>query len=401
MRIVEIGENRAHKQEFLQFPIRLYRQDPCWIRPLDKDVENVFDPAVNKRFATGECIRYLLLDEAGATIGRVAAFVNYETANLNNDQPTGGMGFFECIDDEAAATMLFDACKTWQQSKGMEAMDGPINFGERDRWWGLLVDGFDQEPNYCMPYTKPYYVPFFENYGFRDYWKQFTPHMTMLKDKVTLDPAVREKAERIFKNPEYQFKHITKKDQAKYAEDFRLVYNKAWVNHAGVKPMEPDQAQALLQQLRPIMDERLVWFAYHHEEPVGFFVTLPELNQVFKHVNGKLNWRGKLIFLYYKLFQKNNQAFGLVFGVSPEYQGRGIEAAMAMALSWEAWKPGFPYTDLELNWIGDFNPIMLRFAGQLGTKIVKTHITYRKLFDDSKPFTRYAMIGRAKKPKKE
>lgn len=397
MTLVEVGANPTYRKEFLLLPVRLYKNDQCWIRPLDNDVEDVFNPTKNERFEQGECIRYLLQNDAGQTIGRVAAFVNYPMASLNNEQPTGGMGFFECIDDQTAAFALFDACKTWLQSKGMEAMDGPINFGDRDRWWGLLVDGFDQEPNYCMPYTKAYYVPLFEAYGFRDYLKQFTPHMSMAKDTVNLDPNLRERAERIFNNPDYRLVQINKKELTAYAEHFRVIYNKAWVNHEGVKEMSAEHAQTLMQRLKPILDERLLWFAFHHDVPVGFFVTLPELNQVIKHVNGKLDWWGKLVFLYYKLFQKNNQAFGLVFGVTPEYRGRGIEAALAMALSWEAWKPGFPYTDLELNWIGDFNPIMVRFVGQLGTTIVKTHITYRKLFDETRPFVRYGMIGRAKK----
>jgi hypothetical protein len=129
-------------------PVRLYKTTPAWIRPLDKDIESVFDPATNKTFRHGQCKRWILQDDAGVTIGRVAAFVNEKTVLKGNDQPTGGMGFFECINDRNAAFMLFEQCRTWLQQRGMEAMDGPINFGNRDRWWGLLVEGFDKEPNY-------------------------------------------------------------------------------------------------------------------------------------------------------------------------------------------------------------------------------------------------------------
>ena len=163
MKIIEV-KTPPQKREFLMVPVRLYANEPNWIRPLDKDVENVFSPDKNKTFKNGECIRWLLQNEQGETIGRVAAFVNNKTVSKGNDQPTGGMGFFECINNQTAAFLLFDSCKKWLQLKGMEAMDGPINFGSRDRWWGLLVDGYEKEPNYQCNYNFPYYKDFFEAY---------------------------------------------------------------------------------------------------------------------------------------------------------------------------------------------------------------------------------------------
>src|SRR5687768_11344843 len=137
MKITEVTTQK-HIKEFLLLPARLYKNSRTWIRPLDKDVESVFDREKNKTFRHGECVRWILLNDAGETIGRVAAFVNQKTVNKGNEQPTGGMGFFECIQEQKAAFMLFDQCKNWLQARGMEAMDGPINFGNRDRWWGLL-----------------------------------------------------------------------------------------------------------------------------------------------------------------------------------------------------------------------------------------------------------------------
>ncbi len=131
----------ADKRAFLELPVTVYANDPNWIRPLDKDVEEVFDVAKNKFFKQGECERWLLKDSNGKVIGRIAAFTNKK---YKNEQPTGGIGFFECINDQEAADFMFDHCKKWLEARGMEAMDGPINFGERDRWWGLLVKGFPE-----------------------------------------------------------------------------------------------------------------------------------------------------------------------------------------------------------------------------------------------------------------
>ncbi|MFD1142440.1 hypothetical protein ACFQ4C_15045 [Larkinella insperata] len=394
MQLVEVGENPAYQKEFIQLPVRLYRNSPCWIRPLDKDIEDVFNTAKNKYFQQGECTRWLLLDDRNQAIGRVAAFIDQKTANRNNDQPTGGLGFFECIDDQAAAFQLFDAAKEWLRQKGMEAMDGPINFGERDRWWGLLVNGFDKEPTYGMPYTQPYYVPFFENYGFQEYFRQFTYLLPMREDKVRhlLHPSVFERSMRALNDPTYDFRHITKAELDKYADDFRYIYNKAWARHLSVGEMSADQARRLMLRMKPVLDEELIWFGYHKEEPIAFFIMLPELNQIFKHVNGKLNLIGKLKFLYHKLMKTNKKAFGVIFGIIPEYQGRGIESAIALAFTRVAWRPKYQYEELELNWVGDFNPKMIRFAKMLGGVVNKEHVTYRYLFDRTKEFKRHPVI---------
>jgi len=396
MRLVEVGSNPAYQKEFLQFPVRLYRNDPCWIRPLDKDINNVFDPEVNKLFKAGKCTRWLLLDDSGNTLGRVAAFINRKTAVADNAQPTGGMGFFECVDDQAAAFRLFDACRDWLADLGMEAMDGPINFGDRDRWWGLLVDGFDKEPNYGMPYTKPYYIPLFEAYGFKDYYQQHTFYLPIPEEKVhkVLHPTVLERSQRILNDPTYEFRTIQRNNLPKFAADFAEIYNKAWTKHLSVNDMTVERALKVMEQMKPVMDEQLVWFGYHvpTAQPIAFFVMLPELNQYFKHVNGKMDLIGKLKFLYYKLRKTNNKAFGVIFGVVPEFQGRGIESAIAIAFSKIAWSQGFQYEHLELNWIGDFNVKMTRFAKLLGGVINKRHITYRYLFDRTKEFKRHPVI---------
>ena len=175
---------RQHETDFLELPVRLYKGNPWWIRPLDNDIRNVFDPAKNPCFQNGECIRWILKDEAGQCVGRVAAFINRKTCHLDK-YSVGQMGFFECIDDRQAAFCLFDKCREWLEGKGMEAMEGPVNFGERIEWWGLLVDGFDQSPVYAMPYTQPYYVSFFENYGFRDFFKQFTFRTRLVMDSLS------------------------------------------------------------------------------------------------------------------------------------------------------------------------------------------------------------------------
>ena len=388
MQLVEVTDNHTEK-EFILLPVGLYKNEKHWIRPMDKDIKSVFDPQKNKSFRDGEAIRWILSDDTGKTIGRVAAFVNRKTSG-SHEQPTGGMGFFECINDREAAFKLFDACKKWLEDRGMEAMDGPVNFGDRNKWWGLLVEGFT-EPNYCMPYNFLYYKDLFEAYGFKTYFKQYT-YQRPMGSEVELEPRLYEKANHVINDPDYAFRHLTKKELPLFPKYFREVYNRAWAGHSGVKEMSEVQAQSIFKQLKPILDIRLLWFAFHKGAPVAFFISIPEINQIFKHLNGKLGLPGKLQFLYYQRTKACKKALGLVFGVVPEHQRKGVEGALIVAYTKMAWVKGFQYSDLEMNWIGDFNPKMMRVAEQIGSRIFKTHITYRKLFDETREFKRAPVL---------
>lgn len=383
---MEVAEVKSKQdiREFIHLPVRLYKDEDNWIRPLNKDIEGVFDPLKNKTFKYGECIRWIA-KKNGETVGRIAAFINSKTANKDNDQPTGGIGFFESVNDQEVANLLFDTCKTWLQDKGMEAMDGPINFGDRDKWWGLLIDGFDIQPNYQCNYNFPYYQDLLEHYGFQLYFKQFT----FIRNTFDpFHPRIMKKAEILNEDPDYSFEHMKLKNLKKYANDFRLVYNKAWANHDGVAEMTKEQADSVMKQMKPIIDEKIIWFAYYKGDPVAFYINLPEVNQIFKHVNGKLDLIGKLKFVWHKWRKTNKKMLGLVFGVAPEHQGKGLDGALVMATAQMVQKDYRRYPILEMNWIGDFNRKMIIVVKQVGGEIGKTHHTYRYLFDRNKPFER-------------
>ncbi|MEX1241231.1 MAG: hypothetical protein WEB30_16035 [Cyclobacteriaceae bacterium] len=388
MKITEVT-SRQHVREFLLLPVRLYKNEPNWIRPLDKDIEIVFDREKNRTFRHGKCIRWILSDDQGKTIGRVAAFVNEKIAQKGNDQPTGGMGFFECIDDRSAAFMLFDQCKSWLQTQGMEAVDGPINFGNRDRWWGLLIEGFEHEPNYQCNYNFPYYRYLFEAYGFQVYFYQLTFARSV---QGPISPKLHEKASITAKDPDYEFRHIRKDEVEKLPEYIMMVYNSAWANRRDIPELTLAQAKLIVKQMRPIMDIHLVYFGFYKGEPVSFFISLPEINQIFKYVNGDLDWIGKIKFLWHTFRKTNRKAFGVLFGVVPEHQGKGLDGAMVLNSKYILQEVYKRYDEYEMNWIGDFNPKMINVVKQVGADVSKRHATYRKLFDESKPFKRCPII---------
>ncbi len=375
---LQLVDTKKTEREFLNFPAKLYQNDPHYIRPLDNDIRKIFDPETNKFLANGKAVRWLLRDANNDIVGRVAAFVNIQTA-YENEQPTGGMGFFDCINDREAAFTLFDACKNWLKENGMEAMDGPVNLGERDHWWGLLVDGFT-DPSFGMNYNYPYYKELFEAYGFKNYFNQYSYLRPISWDNVS--ESLKAKAERVARNGEYHFKYASKKRLHEAAEAFCYIYNKAWVLHSGIPPMTVEHALGIVKEMKPILDERLILFTYHNEEPVGFFIQIPEINQAIKYLNGKLSLYHKLKFMYLLKCKKVcTRVLGLIFGIIPEHRGKGVEGAMVMKFAELAFSKDFPYKDIDLTWVGDFNPMMMRFQQQIGGSIYKTHVTYRLLFD--------------------
>ncbi|MEJ1239122.1 hypothetical protein WBG78_13385 [Chryseolinea sp. T2] len=388
MKIKEVS-TLQDAREFLLLPVRLYKDTSAWIRPLDKDVESVFDPEHNKTFRHGQCTRWILLDANGMTIGRVAAFINQKTVHKGNAQPTGGIGFFECINNRDAAFLLLDTCKAWLSSKGMEAMDGPVNFGSRDRWWGLLIEGFDKEPNYQCNYNFSYYQQFFEEYGFQVYFYQLTFHRTIAGP---LSPKLWSKAERLEQDPDYAFRYLRKDEMPRLPEYIYNVYNKAWANRSENPELSMAQAKLLVKQMKPIMDRRILYFGFYKGEPVSFFLSLPEINQLIKYVDGKLNVVGKLKFAWHQLRRTNRKAFGILFGVVPEHQGKGLDGGMVLNMRRVLQDEYKRYDEYEMNWIGDFNPKMIVVVEQVGGKVCKRHATYRKLFDETKPFKRAPIL---------
>ncbi|MRT91675.1 hypothetical protein [Ancylomarina sp. 16SWW S1-10-2] len=386
---IEEVENNLSRQNFLELPMELYKGEPNWVCPLDSEIEAIFDSEKNKMFRHGACCRWILKNSEGHVIGRVAAFVDNKTKDLS-EQSTGGMGFFECIDDKEAAFILFDRCVDWLKGQGVEAMDGPINFGERHQWWGLLVDGFHR-PLYGMPYSLPYYRNLFETYGFKTYFKQYTYKTLFSTD--SLSEIITWKAKRVLANPDYSIVHFRKNNRTNFIKDFVHIYNEAWVSTIpGVDSMTENHATETFNTMESVLDERLLWFAYHKNEPIGFFIMTPDLNEILSNSKGKFGLLEKIKFLQYKYLKKNKNAMGLIFGVIPAFQSKGIDAAMIYQFSKEGFNSKFPFKTLEMNWIGDFNPRMMHMMEHIGASIYKTHITYRKLFDENKEFKRSPIV---------
>jgi hypothetical protein len=386
MQLIEVTDKNTAK-DFLKVNVIINGNDPNYIQPLDKDILEVFDPAKNKTFRFGEVIRWILKNEDGDLVGRIAAFTNKKYKNKGDEGLVGGVGFFDCVNDQQAADMLFDVAKHWLLQKGMTAMDGPINFGERDRWWGLLVEGFTP-PVYCLNFNPPYYQELFENYGYKPFFNQICFARSVKKQ---LEPKYFERHARVAADPAYKSIYINKKQLKKFAADFATVYNKAWAGHGGLKQLQAPVVLKMFEKMKPIMDEKVIWFTYYHDEPIAIWVNLPDLNQWFKYLHGKFDLFAKLKFLWIKATKKQTKFTGIVFGIVPEHQGKGVDAFMVVEGA-KIIQHKLDYEDFEMQWIGDFNPKMINIAESIAEYRSRKLITYRYLFDRTKEFKRHPIL---------
>lgn len=371
--IIKEVDSPFSAREFLDVGHGIYKNDNSWVCPLDKDIEAVFDPKKNNFHSHGSCTRWVLKSSDGKLIGRIAAFINDRKA-YQFDQPTGGIGFFECINNYTTAKLLFDTAKDWLSERGMKAMDGPINFGENDSFWGLLLEGFTT-PSYGMNYHPAYYKKLFEDYGFFILYEQITNHLQINKPFPERFTKI---AEWVANKPGYTFKHLEVSNFEKFAKDFVEIYNDAWKDFENFVPLDTQGIMESFNKMRTVMDEKLIWFAYINDEPASVIVILPDANQMIKSFKGRLGLIEKLKFSYFR-WKGVTRMRAVVMGTKQAYQKHGLESALFIKLK-EYVIPLNQYKELELSWVGDFNNKMLALHEATGATLGKKHATLRKLF---------------------
>ena len=352
---------------FHQFTRDLHKENDAFISHIDQDVDGIFNPNKNSEFSSGEAKRWLLYSN-NTICGKVAAFYNRKTG-------FAGIGFFDSLNDQAIANKLFDTAIDWLKENGYNRVEAPVNFGERDKYWGLLVEGFNC-PAYQENYNFPYYKELFETYGFTKSIVQTTSEAR--PDDIDYNKYKRF-TDRLEERGGFKAKHFKISEMDNFVKDFTLIYNQAWEQHEHFVPFTEERVKALFTEMKPIIREDILWFLYEGNKPIAFYLSIIDLNQIFRHVNGNMNLWGKLKFLWFKNTVKINKIRGIIFGVVPEYQSKGVYSILIIKM-FEVMKKDPNLVSTELAWIGDFNPKMHALFKSLNAKKVKVHFTYEKLF---------------------
>lgn len=365
--------DKATRELFLSVPKILHKKDPNYISPLDKDIEAVFDPKKNNFHKHGICCRWVL-HNGDRISGRIAAFIDFDK-NKDPYKIIGGIGFFESIDVKSNAFLLFNIAKSWLKEQGAIGMVGPINFGENDKYWGLLIDGF-VKPGLGMNYNPDYYERFFDLFGFKKEYDQYT-------NVIHLDQPFPDRfakiADWVSNKPEYSFVHFQSSKFKKFAHDFQEIYNDAWSDFDNFTPIEYATIKQSFREMKPIVDEKIIWFAYHGAEPIGFVLALPDINILLQRFKGKMNLFNKLRFLFLKNTTTIDRVRFIVMGCKKKFQNKGIESGMIRKLQQEV-VPRNTIKEAELAWVGDFNTKMIAIHEATGAVREKVHRTYKIMF---------------------
>lgn len=362
--LIKKVETKSDLMKFIKFQWKIYENDPYWVPPLIMERKKLLSKEKNPFFKNAEA-DYFLAEQDGKIVGRIAAIKNDIHLKYHNDN-SGFFGFFECINDQDAANILFDTAKNWIKEKGLKRMIGPANPSSNDEW-AMLYKGFDDSPRLLMTYNPKYYNDLCENYGMK---KAKDLYAYKLQNHIVTGSEKLRRVQQLARD-RYKFKvsQLDMKNFAKDLEKVKYVYNKAWAPNWGFIPLSDEQIDAMAKDLKPLVEPSLVLFGEIDNQLVGFALVMLDYNQVFKKMNGRL-----LPFNFIKLFTKKKNitwARIITLGIIPEHQKKGLDSVLYWEIVNRAHNVGI---DLgEASWILEDNDMMNRGAFVMGGDRYKTY----------------------------
>jgi len=368
MEILEV-ESSSDLTSFIKLPFALFRGDPHWVPPLISERRGFLNQKTNPFFRAAKA-RFFLARRQGRYVGRIATCINFNHNEFHQDK-TGFFGFFDCIDDYSVAELLFKVAMIKVKAEGMEQMIGPANFSTNHEV-GLLIEGFDSPPMVMMPYNKTYYPQFAERFGLRK-----------VKDLIAFrifagsefDPRMIRMAEHIRSRNAVHLRNLEMKDFDAEIERINEIYNSAWAKNWGFVPMSRDEFRHMAKEMKPIVDPDIVYIAEVNGQPVGFSLTLPNINQALKYLNGRLFPLGLFKLLWHtKIKNKIDSARVITLGIIPEYQKRGLDTLFYLDTIRTAAGKGYKWG--ELSWILEDNFPMVRAGELMGAEVYKKYRMY-------------------------
>ena len=365
IRIVE-ADSRDLRNEFIRFPLRLYRDDPHYVAPLLSERKEFFDPAKNP-FFNGARVKLFLAYRGQEIVGRISTCLYFAHNETHNEQ-VGFFGFFDTIEDEAVAHALLKVALITLKQEGMNTLRGPANFSTNHEC-GFLYKGFDSPPVIMMPYNRPYQVRFAESFGLA---KAMDLHAYLVRSDVGLSERVERIAEKVAQRSGITVRPLNMKRFEAEVDIIKDLYDRAWANNWGFVKMSDAEFRHTAKQMKQILEPDLALIAEVKGEAVGFSLSLPDINQALIYLNGTLLPTGLFKLLWHtKVRNKIDGVRTLIMGVIPEYQKRGVDNI----LHTRTWRNGVArgYRWSEMSWVLETNTLMRSIATNLGAEEYKTY----------------------------
>jgi GNAT superfamily N-acetyltransferase len=365
-------ETRRELKQFIRLPWMIYRHDPGWVPPLIMDAKESLDKAKHPFFEHSTA-DFFLARFNGQWVGRIAAILNNNHNRFHKEQ-TAFFGFFESINERDVATALLDHAAQWARERGMMRLRGPMSYSTNEIS-GMLIEGFDSMPCIMMAYNPDYYPRLIEASGFK---KVMDLYAWYRKADFALNPKISRVAGKVLNRSRVRIRPIDMKNFRQEVGIIREIYNNAWTDNWGFVPMTDAEFGHMAKSLKSIVDPRLVLIAEKNDEPVAFALSLPDINQALKKVNGRLFPIGLPLLLYHS--RRIRRIRTLALGIVKKAQNW---SGLGAALYFETFRRGVEagYQGGEFSWTLETNHLINRSMRLLDARLYKRYRIYEKEVD--------------------
>ena len=373
-------ESAADRKAFVDLVWKLYAHDPHWVPPLKSEMLGLIGgEKSNPWFGHAEAAFWLALKD-GEVVGRISAQVDQlviAPGAPGAGPGTGHFGMFECIDDDAVAEALFDAAEDWLRQKGMTRAMGPFSLSVWDEP-GLLVQGFEGPPTVMMGHHLPTYERMVAARG-------YTGAKDLHAWSLPIGQPFPEMVQRIVAFSERNAKLVTRPvDKSKFDQEAALILdilNDAWSDNWGFVPLTPAEIAYVGKKLKPIIFEGLVRVAEYEGVPVGFMITLPDINELTRDLNGNLFPFGWAKLLWRLRAPKVKRMRVPLMGIRKSLQGHRVASLMAFQMIEYIRRVAvteFGASEGEIGWILDDNGPMRSIADAIDSHVTRTYRIYER-----------------------
>ena len=367
-------ETKKDKQAFVDFAWEVYKDDPAWVPPLKDEVHGLITPGKNPWFEHGHA-QLWLAERDGKVVGRISAQVD-DLVQDHMGQGIGNWGFFDALDEETGKALIKTA-EDWLRKEGMTSSLGPISLSIWDEP-GLEIEGFAEPPTAMMGHHRPEYQAWIERAGYEK-----------AKDLVTYglniehweDPMIDRLIAMGERNPKIRVRMV---DKSKFNEEARLILNllnDAWSNNWGYVPLTEAEIAYAGKKLKPIIFNELVRIAEVDGEPVAFMLTIPDINELTKDLNGEL-FPFNFIKLLWRLRKPRTRRLRVpLMGVAKKLHHTRLASQLAFMMIEYTRREGtkkYGATHGEFGWILEDNKGMLSIAQLPGASINHRYRIYEK-----------------------
>ena len=378
---IEIVECTTPQQldEFIFFQWVPYKGNPYWVPPLISERREFYDKTRHPFHLHAEVAMFLAKRD-GQTVGTIYATDN-RAHNEFQHENVGMFGGFECLNDQAVADALFDRAAEWLKARGRSAIRGPFNFSTNEEC-GLLIDAFDDSPRLMMTYNPPYYRELIERADFTKAMDMYAylKDVSQLRSMDAFPEKLRRVTEKAMQHRQITIRKIDMKHFEEEVDRVKAIYNSAWARNWGFVPMTEAEFDHLAKGLKQILDPDLIFIVEAKGEPVGFGLTIPDVNEPLRRAYprpGVPEWWTLMKFFYNMKFRKVMKYIRvLVLGVLAEYRVTGIDGMLYVKSAEEAIKKGY-YLG-ESSWILENNYPMRNALEKIDSVIYKTYRIYEK-----------------------